>query len=155
MIDTKIAQVQVQRMIGLNFFPADKHAQRELVKVLEGAVTPEIARRVVDDWMGESADRPTPADLRRMIVDRNAVVVQQRETCKLCGGNGAVTEWHLITYKGESLQVLKSERLPDIDSVSQSYDYIERLAAFKAANPSAPRQTVLTAARLCQCRRAA
>ena len=135
-------------MVGLQFFPNEKSAQTELVKALEFASSPEIARTVVDDWLAQSTDRPTPADLRRMISDHNAKAIDRRGKCRDCGGAGCTTAWFLITYQGNSLRPRYSERLREIGNHEQANEFI---GVMPRDLPNGDRRTVLSAAVRCGC----
>lgn len=93
MITEKEAAKQLARMAGMNFFPRgdgpeDRAALLELRNAMQTADTPEIAKSVTDDWLGMRTERPTPADLRAMIFERNAPKVIADPQCATCGGTG-------------------------------------------------------------------
>lgn len=71
--------------------------------------------------------------------------------CEICGGSGSVTGWHLVTYRGNSFTIQKSELIRDVLDPIAADLFMVGLAAHMAANPDAPRQTVLSAAKRCSC----
>lgn len=151
MIEEKIAAAQLNRLTGLNFFPSEKPAQRELLKSLMFAESAAICKSVVDDWISESADRPTPAEIRRMIIEKNSQTASQKAKCRACGGTGAICGWYLVAYRGNSFTIARRAFLGQIENAEQASEYIARLMQFEAENPKAERQTVLPAARGCHC----
>lgn len=95
MTTAKEAAAQIERFSGLDKYPrgAERAAGlKELRIAAEAARTPELLRRVVDDWISSQRECPKPADLRRVIWERN----EQEETearrrtaeCPECGGDG-------------------------------------------------------------------
>ena len=150
----KASLAQLTRMMGLNFFPADKPAQLELAKALQAANSPEIIKAVVDEWLASNSDRPTPADLRRLVGDKNQERAQLRKKCSACNGDAAVTRWYLVTYLGASLTVKHSKHLPEVDTNEKAQEWALSLAAHLEANPHAEKQAILSAAKPCACRTA-
>ena len=100
MIDKKHAGNEVGRMIGLDYFPTNGRAIAELVSVLRLSDTEAIATMVVNDWIEASRERPTPADLRRMVAGYNELrkqriqqeheAIQRPSECSLCDDSGIV-----------------------------------------------------------------
>lgn len=98
MIDKKHAGNEISRLIGLNYFPTDARAIRELVTALTFARSEVIATAVINEWLEGASDRPTPADLRRMVAAHNGIAEEQnnRETetapvhynCRTCHDEG-------------------------------------------------------------------
>ena len=67
MIDKTQAIQQLERLSGLDFFPKEKPAKKELVLALQSAITEDIAAQFVSDWLAESNTCPKPAEIRRAI----------------------------------------------------------------------------------------
>jgi hypothetical protein len=96
MIGKQHAGNEIGRMIGLDYFPSDKKAVNELIGALCFAATEAIATTVVNDWLESQNQRPTPADLRRMVMSENqkwAEYLEQQKiapdiVCKRCGDCG-------------------------------------------------------------------
>ena len=92
MITTAQASEQIQRLSGLDFFPRERAALKELRLAAESAATVEILRSIIDDWIREYTVSPKPADLRRLITPHNqerASEARQRvRNCPECGGSG-------------------------------------------------------------------
>jgi hypothetical protein len=99
-IDKHSAGQEIGRLIGLDYFPSDPKAIRELVTALTFADTEIIASAVINEWLEGQTQRPTPAALRRMVADHNesrrtrlrddAEREQQQATyhCALCHDQG-------------------------------------------------------------------
>lgn len=153
MIDEKVGKIHLTRLMGLNFFPTEKRAQAELLRALCSSATTDICKRAVDSWLNESSDRPTPADLYRMIETANGLYQDTLSKCTICSGKGVVTVWELVTYRGKSFDILTAKTLPDVQSQEEANKFIAGLMIFEGANPDAPRQTVISAAKLCSCTR--
>lgn len=93
MITEKEASKQLARMAGMNFFPRsaspeDAAALLELRQAMQTADTPEIAKTVTDDWLANNTQRPTPADLRTLIFEKNAPKLIANPDCRQCSGTG-------------------------------------------------------------------
>ena len=71
MVDKRFAADQIARLIGLKFFPSERSAQVELVSMLTFAKNEVIAVAVINEWLESQSDRPTPADIRRLVADHN------------------------------------------------------------------------------------
>ena len=145
MIDAKEAAKQVQRLSGLDFFPKEAAAQKEMRLALECAASDAIAASVVSDWLATASDAPKPAELRRMAYDLNERHKKQVKYCRKCSGTGFVTIWKLVTYHGKSFNIKTSERVPE----EQIRDLADKLNAAPTAND---RQMILSAAENCACR---
>jgi len=151
MISAAEASQQIERFTGLDYWPRgedQKAARKELRLAAEVAESCEILKAVVDDWMVSQTQCPKPADLRRMIYDKNSERKEQLSHCRFCGGNGSITVWRLITYKGNSFTIDKSERL-DVATQEEANAFAERIAQ----SPGTAHQAVLSAAELCSCRK--
>src|ERR1700678_11476 len=74
MISPTEAAAQLERLSGLDFYPRAKDqdaAVKELRLAAQSAETAGILRQVVDDWVSTQRECPKPADLRRLIWERN------------------------------------------------------------------------------------
>ncbi len=67
MIERHVAQAHVERFSGLDWYPRDGAALRELVTAMQTAKNEVIAEVVTTNWIAESREAPKPADLRRLI----------------------------------------------------------------------------------------
>lgn len=150
MIDAKFATHQLERLLGLNFFPSSKSAQKELVLALQSGVDETVVQSVVTEWLGSSSDAPKPAELRHLIYDKQQGIIQQRRNCSVCEGSGFVTHWYLVTYSGKSFTIKKSEQ------IDGGYEEAMRLArVLTDPLPHVDRQQVISVAKECKCRIAA
>lgn len=154
MIDQKQAAGQVERLCGLDFFPKEKAARKELLLAAQSADSEEILKMAVADWVAERGQCPKPSELRRVINSLNEKFHTAVAKCSICFGAGVVTIWKLITYKGKSFTVLRAETLPDVNDTESANAFIAKLMEHEMLNPPANRQTVLTAAKNCVCRAA-
>ena len=150
MIPSTTAARQLERLSGLDFFPREAPAKKELRLAIECAITEQIAASVVSEWLAESNTCPKPAEIRRLINSRQEDIREQRRNCPECDGTGFVTVWKLLTYNGNSYNVRRSETLPQIQRQEQANAFL----ADMARSPTNLNQTVLTAAKPCQCRTA-
>lgn len=145
MIPEKEAAEQLARLSILNWFPKkDREAQRQLRLAAEHAHTESVLAAVVTDWLASQTDCPKPADLRRLIYEKQGDADSRKAKCKLCMGSCFVTGWFLVTYKADGWSIKSSDKLQDFD-VEQARDLGEKLIAAKA------NQAVLTAAVACRC----
>ena len=72
MTDIRTCLEQVRRFRATNYFAMlDEGSVGELAKMLTYAETEIIAVAVVNQWLEEQTERPTPADLRRLITVHN------------------------------------------------------------------------------------
>jgi hypothetical protein len=93
-IDKKHAGNEIGRLVGLDYFPTNRAAIEELVTVLSLSETDIIATAVINAWLEESRERPTPADLRRLVASHNEArrerisrqlhIVPVRHRCPRC-----------------------------------------------------------------------
>jgi hypothetical protein len=150
-IGKNTAAAQVQRMTGLDFFPREKAALQDLIYAVQVASTDEIAERIVTLWIETEKDAPKPAQIRVMMYAANEKRKEHLAKCPACGGSGFVTVWYLVTYRGQSFVREKSELLPDVTTSEQANIFAEKIAR----NPGDKEQTVLSAAKVCACRKAA
>lgn len=93
MIDRKIAQTQIDRLAGLDWFPKDNPAAiKDLRQALEASATDVIAMAVVSDWVESNREAPKPADLRRLIwaenEKRESDQFRRTKSCPICDGTG-------------------------------------------------------------------
>lgn len=151
MIDAKYAGEQVARFTGLDFFPQESAARKELVKAAQTAMSEEILFAAVSDWMESSSKCPKPAEIRAFISSRNFETQERRTKCQRCGGSGAVTIWRLVTYRGNSYVSVRQENLQQVTNQAQANEFTAALLQFAQENPNSPRQTVLTFAEQCSC----
>lgn len=146
------AKSQLKRLTHLQGFPKHSEAIADYIAALEVAKTPDRIRSVVDAFVGdaESTQCPTAAMIRRMAYDKAEADTERRRGCSLCDGTGFSTIWYIVTYQGKSFVIKKSERIPG------GYEDAMRLArVLSEPLAGADRQQVITAAKDCQCRKAA
>lgn len=71
MIDRKTALKQVNRLAGLDYFPAVAEAQEVLVDVLvQTARTPGEAELAIADWLVNNRQAPKPIELRAAVMSQ-------------------------------------------------------------------------------------
>ena len=93
-VSKKFATKQVNRMAGLNYFPSEDSSVEELVDALVEADSETMAAAVVTEWIRRETDRPSPADLLRLIEShRNAnrywkPPIQPAYRCPRCQDSG-------------------------------------------------------------------
>lgn len=128
-----------------------KEIRDDLGRAIEKyAVTDDHALRSVEALLGDLRFRPTEKDIRDYC---HATVAHQEHAyetapkCQLCDGNKFVTVWRLVTYRGNSYSIEKSEALP-----CKNYEEAMVFAKKIAANPGSVRQVVNSAAKGCACR---
>ncbi len=91
MIDSTTAAKHMERLSGLSFFPKEAPAKKELRLAIEIAITEAIAAAAISEWLSESAQCPTPAEIRRLINAKQERLIEDRWHCELCGGVGWIT----------------------------------------------------------------
>lgn len=151
MIDKKTAGALTQRFSGLDYFPNSKEALVDLIYAVQVADTPEIAEVIIAEWMAYQTQCPKAAQMRALMYEANQKRKEHLAKCPTCGGSGFVTVWYLVTYRGQSFVREKSELLPDVTTSEQANLFAEKIAR----NPGDKEQTVLSAAKVCACRKAA
>lgn len=84
------ATSHVLRLSGLQFFPAEPEAIRELGNALERLGAPERQDEFVSDWLSESRKAPTPSDVRNWGVSHReeAAPLSSEPMCERCGDTG-------------------------------------------------------------------
>lgn len=155
MIDKKFAATEIERLVGLKFFPTTTAARKELIVAAQSAPSEAVLSLIVGEWAQHSTDAPKPAELRRQLHEKAQANEERRKKCDICNGEGVVTVWKLVTYMGQSFTMKTASTLKDITTNEQAQEFSRKLAEHIAANPKAERQTVLTAAKNCICRVAA
>src|SRR5580658_1103410 len=80
MIGRLRAAQEVHRLRVTNYFATlDEDAVGELARMLTFADTETIVVAVVNQWLEEQTERPTPADLRRLVAEHNIARQQNAE----------------------------------------------------------------------------
>lgn len=149
-------KAQLNRLRHLDGFPKHREAVADYVCALMEARSPERVRATVDEFVqAEPIDHkcPTAAMLRRTAYDKREIQETTTKHCQICDGIGVVTVWKLITYRGNSFVMEKSEALPDVRNNEQASAFAQMLADHYAENPKLASQTVLSAAKDCSCRK--
>jgi hypothetical protein len=91
-IDKKVANEQIERLSGLDWYPRkdDFPAFKELSLALQSAESEFIAAHVINEWLASEVQCPKPAELRRLVNSENEKREAERtknlKNCKLCGG---------------------------------------------------------------------
>ena len=151
MIDKTTAARQLERLSGLDYFPREAPAKKELLLALQCAMVEDVAAQVVTDWLAESGECPKPADLRRNINSRQEGLMEQRRKCETCGGTGYLTRYYLATYNGFSLGQLRGcQRIADYETSLRVAEGLR--SAYASPTPPTMAQQVITAAAECGCR---
>ena len=154
MIDKAIAARQLERLTGLNFFPKEAPAKRELLLAMQCAIAEDIAAQVVTDWLSESTECPKPAELRRNINTHQEQMRQHQRHCSVCGGTGYLTRYYLATYHGMSWGQLRG--VQRIAGYEEALAVTETLRnAYGSPTPPTMTQQVISAVAECNCRRVA
>lgn len=119
-VSQKIVTECVDRMVRLpasntiEFGTKAKDIRDDLARAIQKhARTDEHARKVADEIMDACKFRPTPADVREYCnnVSENLERERKLPPCEVCCGNGWETRRYLVTYRGNSFQIIRSERL--------------------------------------------
>jgi hypothetical protein len=99
-IETATASAQILRLAGLKFFPrGDKVALEELTSALsQSARTNEHARKIIDDWLHDSSEVPTPAAIYELGA---ATAPAETSECDLCDSTGFRRVYQLVEYEGK------------------------------------------------------
>ena len=95
MTDIRTCLEQVRRLRVTNYFAMlDEGSIGELAKMLTFAKKETIAVAVINQWLEEQTERPTPADLRRLVAAHNEARDQSAEPlatsykCNKCQDSG-------------------------------------------------------------------
>jgi len=153
------AKNQLMRFAHLPGFPTTKEAMRDYVEALKILPQEQAITSLIDDLVNDLRTReglcrcPTAADIRRAAYERMESAETAKRACALCSGSGFLTIWKLVTYKGKSLVVENSEVLEGVDTEEKAKPFYEKLKAFQRVNPQGNNQTIMTAGKLCECRK--
>lgn len=89
--ERKHCKAQILRMSGLRRYPLTDEGLREAIDALQRwAVTDQHATKVVDEWIEDSPDFPTPAQIRAVAVAHRPAARNPSADCPECGGAGSV-----------------------------------------------------------------
>lgn len=66
-LDPHIVNTEFERLKALNYFPMDEGVQNELKRALNSAPNEIVMAAAVNEWMETQSERPTPADIYRVI----------------------------------------------------------------------------------------
>lgn len=147
MIEMETAARQIDRLTGMNFYPPNAAAVKELVLAVMSAETDSIAFAAISCCV-ERMDRcPMPAEIRRIVWEMNEQLPKAARNCQLCGGTTFITSYWLITHE---FGYKRRERLPFTDPGSYTDFCRER-----QANPlpqGSPRQEFLIGSEPCSCK---
>ena len=153
MIPSTVAARQLERLSGLDFFPREAPAKKELRLAIECSITEQIAASVVSEWLTESNVCPKPAEIRRLINSRQEDIREQRRNCPECDGVGFVTRYYLATYHGITWGQLRSvQRIADYETSLSVNEGLRN--AYASPTPPTMAQQVISAAAECGCRSA-
>jgi hypothetical protein len=92
MIERHVAQQHVERFAGLDWYPREGAAFRELVTAMQTAPSEVIAEIVTSGWIESQREAPKPSDLRHLIY-REVERFQQEfppAPCAICQGTGYI-----------------------------------------------------------------
>lgn len=150
-IDKKELRIQLGRLRSLNYFPAaGTDQEKELELALKSCRNEFMLAAVVNEWVQSQTERPTPADLYRLIQEHKdaADKLTQKPKCQTCSGSRWVEVWFLVTFRGNSEIVKKSERL-----LPESQNPIAAMAFARSIEnqPGSDHQTILSGAVACAC----
>lgn len=143
MIDDAAAKKHVARMSGLDFFPSEAAAVRELVAALKSASGEATAKAVVDEWIRDCRQAPKPADMRRLIAARDRERAANRAKCEYCNGDGAVPCYVLVRFDSYGRRQ-RGRRMPNIENDEQADRYRERMEPDEELYSAAYRCTACT-----------
>jgi hypothetical protein len=95
-------KAEVKRMAGLDFFPQEPEAVRELVDVLATRCAHvEHVRAVVGHCLERLTQTPKPVELLEVIDRTRPVSIRAAQgSCSICGGSGFVTVGRLVQVAG-------------------------------------------------------
>jgi hypothetical protein len=146
----KTELLRIKHWLG---FPTERTAMRDYVSALGVCPSPQSITRLMDEVVQiEWAHFPSAAALRQMAYVEKEKVIQKRANCPICEGVGYVTIWQIVTFIGEnSLAFRRIEDIPDIPNEEQAYAFQRKMLA----TPCTENQIVRSAARKCQCHKAA
>lgn len=115
MIATSIGYMQVRRMSGMKYFPADEIAVLELVEAACTARTEEICRSVIGDIVQGQQECPKPFDIIaatraanvRWLDEQAKSENPQKEPCSHCSDTGWIHVSFLATRDKEFKVTIK------------------------------------------------
>lgn len=124
------------------------------------AVSDDHANRAIQSLIEQSKFRPQEAEIREFCMNTSAQSedAPERPKCSICHGMMFVTVWMLVTYRGNSFEIAKAERLSfpgcatQADEAYEAMEFDKKLADKQRENPGLTRQVVMSAAKPCVCR---
>ncbi|HXJ14724.1 MAG TPA: hypothetical protein VNH19_20800 [Candidatus Limnocylindrales bacterium] len=155
MIDKPTAKALATRFSGLKWYPREApEALAEICRILQTAESEIVATYVVNGWIDDHDECPTPAQLRKMIVAANNKRQKEVSHCSICDGTGQQVVWILVTYNGRSLTVKKQEILKDFnDEKAKEFGKSLRWEDGTDGPFMGDNQQIVTGARLCACKK--
>lgn len=92
MIDPRILAKQFDRLRALNYFSQDEVVQQELRDAMQSAPSEIILTAAIGHWLRTQTERPTPADLYRVIREQAELTPTEEYRpdpgCATCNGEG-------------------------------------------------------------------
>ena len=144
----KHVKTQLLRLSHLAGYPDAPVALRDYIAALAVAGYADLVTAVMDVIVGEELNRcPPAATVRRIAYEFKEKVGEKRAGCTICHGVGFETIWQLVTFHGQGFVIDKTETLPGITDQEQATAFAEKLVS----RPGSARQTIQSAARMCQC----
>lgn len=124
------------------------------------AVSDDHANRAIQNLIEQSKFRPQEAEIREFCMSTSAQPedAPKKPKCPICYGQMFVTIWMLVTYRGNSFEIEKSERLSfpgaktQADEAYEAMEFDKKLVKAQIENPGLTRQAVMSAAKACICR---
>jgi hypothetical protein len=141
MLDQKLAQELSKPLQQLLGFPRDRKERKAIMAAARAAVSPAVLRTVVQNWTSRSY-APSQAELLNSVVAENIRATQRRRNCLECNGEGSVTRYYLVNYRGAH-KVESMERIRPIGNQSAFEVAMEMKAML------GPNQNILTGADDC------
>lgn len=91
-IDRRTARSEILRMSGLRRYPLTDEGLRSAIDALQRwSDSAKHAALVVDEWLSDATDFPTPTEIRNVaLAHRAGPVGDPSEGCTVCKGAGSV-----------------------------------------------------------------
>jgi hypothetical protein len=90
MIERHIAAQQTERFAGLDWYPREGAALRELVKAMQTAPSEAAAEFITTELIRDARECPKPADLYRLIGLEKEKRDNISKNCPVCNGTGFI-----------------------------------------------------------------
>ena len=90
MIERHVATQQVERFSGLDWYPREGPAVKELVKAMQTAPSEAAAEYITNELVRDARECPKPADLYRLIGIEKEKRDSLSKNCPTCHGTGFI-----------------------------------------------------------------